>query len=68
VTRPGRRAGRVTDLVGRVREACPDSGSSSGLDLDRMLAAAAVVERAVGHGLASNLYRAGGRAVPRMVG
>ena len=120
--------GRLTDLVGRVREACPgvevgvhlhntrgsglacvlaavqagvtqidaavgglggcpfapgasgniateevvylleDSGVDTGLDLDAVLAAAAVVEKAVGHALPSNLYRAGGRSVPRVVG
>lgn len=39
-----------------------ESGVSTGLDLDRVLAAAAVVERAVGHQLP---YRAGGRSRPR---
>lgn len=42
-----------------------ESGIRTGLDLDRVLAAAAVIERAVGHPLASNLYRAGGRLRPR---
>ena len=117
--------GRLTDLVGQVREACPgvevgvhlhntrgsglacvlaavqagvrqidaaagglggcpfapgasgniateevvylleESGIPTGIDLDAVLAAAAVVERAVGHPVASNLLRAGGRSVPR---
>lgn len=117
--------GRVTELLGRAREACPDtplgvhfhntrgsglacvlaavqdgvtqvdaavgglggcpfapgasgniateevvylleeSGISTGVDLDRVLSAAAVVEKAVGHALPSNLYRAGGRSVPQ---
>ncbi|MEW2504776.1 hydroxymethylglutaryl-CoA lyase [Amycolatopsis sp. CA-161197] len=117
--------GRVTELLGRVREACPDvelgvhfhntrgsglacvlaalqagvtkidasvgglggcpfapgasgniateevvylleeSGVDTGLDLGKVLEAAAVVERAVGHGLPSNLYRAGGPNRPR---
>lgn len=38
-----------------------ESGVSTGIDLDAVLAAAAVVERLVGHDLPSNLYRAGGR-------
>ena len=42
-----------------------DSGVSTGLDLDAVLRAAAVVEEAVGHPLTSNLYRAGGRSRPR---
>ncbi|GAA3249934.1 hydroxymethylglutaryl-CoA lyase [Pseudonocardia petroleophila] len=46
-----------------------ESGYSTGLDLGRVLEAAAVVERAVGHALPSGLYRAGGpsRPVPRPV-
>lgn len=42
-----------------------DSGVRTGLDLDAVLHAARVTERAVGHGLPSSLYRAGGRSVPR---
>jgi hydroxymethylglutaryl-CoA lyase len=42
-----------------------DSGVRTGLDLDAVLRAAAVVEEAVGHALTSNLYRAGGRSRPR---
>ncbi|MET7991709.1 hydroxymethylglutaryl-CoA lyase [Amycolatopsis sp. NPDC005232] len=117
--------GRVTELLGRVREACPDvelgvhfhntrgsglacvlaalqagvtkidasvgglggcpfapgasgniateevvylleeSGVDTGVDLGKVLEAAVVVERAVGHGLPSNLYRAGGPNRPR---
>lgn len=41
-----------------------ESGVDTGLDLDRVLDTAAVVERAVGHDLASNLHRAGGRSRP----
>ena len=42
-----------------------ESGVSTGLDLDAVLAAARVTERAVGHELPSSLFRAGGRSVPR---
>ncbi|MCE0768214.1 hydroxymethylglutaryl-CoA lyase [Pseudonocardia kujensis] len=42
-----------------------ESGVRTGLDLERVLDAAAVVERAVGHALSSNLYRAGGPNHPR---
>ncbi|HEY0509856.1 MAG TPA: hydroxymethylglutaryl-CoA lyase [Blastococcus sp.] len=42
-----------------------ESGVRTGLDLDAVLAAARVTERAVGHELPSSLYRAGGRSVPR---
>ena len=42
-----------------------DSGVSTGLDLDAVLRAAGVVERAVAHPLTSNLYRAGGHSQPR---
>src|SRR3954451_4866660 len=42
-----------------------ESGVHTGLDLDAVLAAAAVTEKAVGHELPSSLYRAGGRSVPR---
>lgn len=41
-----------------------NSGVTTGLDLDAVLRAAAVAERAVGHPLSSNLYRAG-RPRPR---
>jgi hydroxymethylglutaryl-CoA lyase len=42
-----------------------ESGVRTGLDLDALLAAASVTEKAVGHALPSSLYRAGGRSVPR---
>jgi hydroxymethylglutaryl-CoA lyase len=42
-----------------------ESGVRTGLDLDAVLAAAAVTEQAVGHTLPGSLYRAGGRSVPR---
>lgn len=42
-----------------------DSGITSGLQLDAVVAAARVTEQAVGHELPSSLYRAGGRSVPR---
>jgi hydroxymethylglutaryl-CoA lyase len=42
-----------------------DADVATGIDLDAVLAAAAVTERAVGHELPSSLYRAGGRNVPR---
>src|SRR3954452_9628811 len=42
-----------------------DAEVATGIDLDAVLAAAAVTERAVGHPLPSSLYRAGGRNVPR---
>jgi hydroxymethylglutaryl-CoA lyase len=42
-----------------------ESGVRTGLDLDALLVAARVTERAVGRELPSSLYRAGGRSVPR---
>jgi hydroxymethylglutaryl-CoA lyase len=42
-----------------------DAEVATGIDLDAVLTAAAVTERAVGHELPSSLYRAGGRNVPR---
>ncbi len=42
-----------------------ESGVATGLDLQAVLDAAAVVEKEVGHPLASNLYRAGGPNRPR---
>ena len=42
-----------------------DAGVASGVDLDKLVDAARVTERAVGHPLPSSLYRAGGRSVPR---
>jgi hydroxymethylglutaryl-CoA lyase len=43
-----------------------ESDVHTGIDLDAVLAAARVTERAVGHDLPSSLYRAGGRSVPRV--
>jgi hydroxymethylglutaryl-CoA lyase len=42
-----------------------DSGIATGIDLDRVVDAARVTERAVGHELPSSLFRAGGRSAPR---
>jgi hydroxymethylglutaryl-CoA lyase len=42
-----------------------ESGVSTGLDLQALLEAARITERAVGHELPSSLFRAGGRSVPR---
>ena len=42
-----------------------DSGVTTGIDLDAVLTAAAVTERAVGRPLPSSLFRAGGRTAPR---
>ncbi len=42
-----------------------ESGIATGIDLDRVVDAARVTERAVGHELPSSLFRAGGRSVPR---
>ena len=42
-----------------------DAGVRTGLDLDAVLAAAAVAQRLVGHPLESDLLRAGGRLRPR---
>jgi hydroxymethylglutaryl-CoA lyase len=42
-----------------------DAEVATGIDLDALLAAASVTERAVGHELPSSLHRAGGRNVPR---
>jgi hydroxymethylglutaryl-CoA lyase len=42
-----------------------ESGIETGIDLDAVVAAAAVTAQAVGHDLPSSLFRAGGRSVPR---
>ena len=42
-----------------------DAEVATGIDLDALLAAAAVTEQSVGHALPSSLYRAGGPNVPR---
>lgn len=64
---PGASGNIATEEVVHMLE---ESGVRTGLDLDAVLRAAAVAERLVGHGLASNLYRAGGppRPLPRPVG
>ncbi len=41
-----------------------DAGIATGLDLDLLVAATAITERAVGHALPSSLARAGGRSAP----
>lgn len=41
-----------------------DSGVDTGIDLELLLNAAAVTEKAIGHQLSSSLYRAGGAARP----
>ena len=43
-----------------------DAGISTGVDLVATLEAAAVARDLVGHDLESNLFRAGGRSVPRL--
>ena len=43
-----------------------DAGISTGVDLVATLEAAAVARDLVGHDLESNLFRAGGRFVPRL--
>lgn len=55
---PGASGNIATEEVVHLLE---ESGVATGLDLDRVMDAAAVAERAVGHTLSSNLYRAGGR-------
>ncbi|SDN80640.1 hypothetical protein [Geodermatophilus sp. DSM 45219] len=52
---------RVVDVVRRA----VDPGVRTGLGLDAVLRAAAVVEEVVGHPLTSSLYLAGGRSRPR---
>jgi hydroxymethylglutaryl-CoA lyase len=42
-----------------------DDGVETGIDLDRLLESARIVEQAVHHPLTSSLYRAGGRSAPR---
>jgi hydroxymethylglutaryl-CoA lyase len=42
-----------------------DAGIATGVDLDAVLAAAALAQDLVGHPLESNLLRAGGRSRPR---
>ena len=45
-----------------------DAGVRTGLDLDVVLAAAALAQQLVGHPLESDLLRAGGRSQPRELG
>jgi hydroxymethylglutaryl-CoA lyase len=59
---PGASGNIATEELVYLLDGC---GVETGVDLDAVLAAAAVTERAVGHELPSNLYRAGGRARPR---
>ena len=58
---PGASGNIATEELLYLLDGC---GVRTGLDLDAVLAAAAVTERAVGHPLPSSLYRAGGRARP----
>ena len=58
---PGASGNIATEELVYLLDGC---GVQTGIDLDAVLTAAAVTERAVGHELASNLYRAGGRARP----
>jgi hydroxymethylglutaryl-CoA lyase len=59
---PGASGNIATEEVAYLLE---ESSVETGLDLGRVLDAATVVERAVGHELPSNLYRAGGPSRPR---
>jgi hydroxymethylglutaryl-CoA lyase len=60
---PGASGNIATEEVAYLLEG---SGVDTGLDLGRLLEAAAVVERAVGHELPSNLYRARGSLQPQL--
>jgi hydroxymethylglutaryl-CoA lyase len=60
---PGASGNIATEELVYLLDGC---GVDSGIDLEALLSAAAVTERAVGHELASSLYRAGGR--PRSLG
>ena len=59
---PGASGNIATEELVYLLEEC---GVDTGLDLDAVLSAAAVAEKAVGHALPSSLHRAGGRSVPR---
>ncbi|MBW0091623.1 hydroxymethylglutaryl-CoA lyase [Pseudonocardia sp. KRD-184] len=59
---PGASGNIATEEVVHLLEG---SGFTTGLDLTRVLQAAAVVEEAVGHALPSRLHRAGGPSRPR---
>jgi hydroxymethylglutaryl-CoA lyase len=58
---PGASGNIATEELVYLLDGC---GVDSGVDLDAMLVAAAVTEKAVGHELPSSLYRAGGRSRP----
>lgn len=58
---PGASGNIATEELVYLLDGC---GVASGIDLDAVVAAAAVTERAVGHDLPSSLYRAGGRLRP----
>jgi hydroxymethylglutaryl-CoA lyase len=55
---PGASGNIATEELVYLLDGC---GVASGIDLDAVIAAAAVTEQAVGHDLPSSLYRAGGR-------
>jgi len=59
---PGASGNIATEELVYLLDGC---GVANGIDLDAMMAAAAVTEQAVGHDLPSSLYRAGGRLRPR---
>ena len=61
---PGASGNIATEELVYLLDGC---GVQSGIDLDAVVAAAAVTEHAVGHSLPSSLYRAGGRPRPRGV-
>jgi hydroxymethylglutaryl-CoA lyase len=58
---PGASGNIATEELVYLLDGC---GVASGMDLDAVVAAAAVTGQAVGHDLASSLYRAGGRLRP----
>lgn len=58
---PGASGNIATEELVYMLDEC---GVDTGIDLDRLLLAAEVTEKAVGHDLPSSLYRAGGRSRP----
>jgi hydroxymethylglutaryl-CoA lyase len=58
---PGASGNIATKELAYLLDGC---GVSSGIDLDALLIAAGITQRAVGHELPSSLYRAGGRSRP----
>jgi len=58
---PGASGNIATEELVYMLDEC---GVDTGIDLDLLLAAVAVTEKAVGHELPSSLYRAGGRSRP----